>query len=210
VRQSPAPPPTPCRVRSNDAPCPCPLSAAPRASPALHDPLPRKGAQAAGPRRRSLRRTVHQTPPLTRQAGDRTPRGARPGRPIAGLRRLSSRPRDRLAFASRPALRPAPSRGASPWWAPLSPGGPALVGFRPSSIRLAGASDRPALAYSRFGSTLADWPTRASPRARHPVTGTPSTPIPTRSCDLAERRLALSRARRTFARRGVLRVVSCR
>jgi len=80
MRQPPAPSPRPAgRFRRSVLPVP-PLGGTPRL-PALDGRLPRKRAAAAGPRRRSCR-TVDQILPLARQAGDRTPRGARPGRPL--------------------------------------------------------------------------------------------------------------------------------
>ena len=152
-----------------------------------------------------FRRTVDQTPPLARQAGDRTPRGARPGLPFAPLRRLPDRPRRNWLSPPAPAFGPAPSRGAGLWSAPLSPGGPALMGFRRSSTRLEGASCGPALAYGLFGSPL---------RAFRLGRGTPSPgrsrPRSPHGLRRGGRRPSLSRARQTFACRGVLRVASFR
>jgi hypothetical protein len=68
------------------------------------------------------------------------------------------------------------------------------------------------LAYTRFGSDPFEpgGPTRASPRARRPVTGTPTRPRTPRDSRRGGHRPALSRARRAFARRGVPRTASFR
>jgi len=58
------------------------------------------------------------------------------------------------------------------WWAPLLPGGPTLMEFRPLSNRLAGASSQRRSVYSPVEPC---GPRGASPRARRSVTGTPST-----------------------------------
>ena len=60
-----------------------PLGGTPRL-PILHDRLPAKGTCRWTSE--TLRRTVDQIPPLTRQAGGRSPRGARPRRPLPGRR----------------------------------------------------------------------------------------------------------------------------
>jgi len=82
-----SPAPAPCRAFKSGASCPCPLFGGTPRLPALHDQIP-----VRGPRRWTsetlFRRTVHQTPPLARQAGDRTPRGARSGPPSPGGPRL--------------------------------------------------------------------------------------------------------------------------
>ena len=171
MRQSPAPSLNPAGPISDGASCPCPLSAAPRASLPLANPTPQR-VKNAGPRRRSASNR-NQTPPLARKAGDRTPRGVQPDRPLPACAGCRVGPDHDWLSPAGPE-RPTPSRGVSRWWAPLLPGGPALVGFRPSSNRLGGASKNGGAGLYAVRVT----PTRASPRARHPVTGTSATPIP--------------------------------
>jgi hypothetical protein len=139
--------------------------------PALDGDLPRKGRPPLD-LEDALRRTVDQTPPLTGQAGDRTPRGARPGRPLTVLRRLLDRPRRNWLSP------PAPARLIRPFREERIGGGPPCrqVGQlswdfvpcrRGSEVRARSSAGLFALRVS---------PTSASPRARHPVTGRPSTP----------------------------------
>jgi len=172
MRQPPAPSVRPCeRLRTER------LARAPsRRHPA--PPCPRRPSPPQrGPDRwtsKTLdRRTVHQAPPLARQAGDRAPRGARsgppsPGRPPSAW--LSPAAKDRLTcpFArSRSVVGPPVARWAS------SHGIQSLVDSarrheRNTGVGLFALRTRP----------LRTWdPRRASPRARHPVTGTPATPI---------------------------------
>jgi hypothetical protein len=73
--------------------------------PALDGDLPRKGRPPLD-LEDALRRTVDQTPPLTGQAGDRTPRGARSRLPFAPLRGLPDRPRRNWLSPPAPALDP--------------------------------------------------------------------------------------------------------
>jgi len=194
-----------------------PLGGTPRL-PALHGRLPRKGASAAGPRRR-FRRTVHQTPPLARQAGDRAPRGTRSGRPLPAFAGCWIDP-DATGFRhlrqlSDPPLREGRADGGPPCrqvgrlsWVFV----PCRLGSKvraEGAVRLAGqrlirSSGYP---YDRFASDV-------TPRHR-------DAPTPTFTLRGSRReepprlspwvdRLSLSRARRTFVRRGVLRVVSFR
>lgn len=114
------------------------------------------------------------------------PRGQPATCPAALSRNGASRPRPLSAapHASPVLFRPQPARVAfvgtsetllsfeSCWWAHLSPGVPALVGFRPSSNGLEDQGSRRRLAYSSFGPC---GPTNVWPRARRSVTGTPAT-----------------------------------
>jgi hypothetical protein len=182
-----------------------PSSAAPRVSLPLAVVSPGKRAPSAGPRRRSF------VEPLTRPHPSR---GRLAIEPLAELDLVVRSPScdgcridpDATGFRHLRRLgRPAPSRGADRWWAPLLPGGPALVGFRPSSTRLGGASDETALAYRLFGSPLRAL--RLGRNAPSPGRPRPRSPHGLRR---GGRRLSLSRARQTFACRGVLRVASFR
>jgi len=125
------------------ASCPCPLSAAPRASqsftagsPEGRRPLDLEDALFLEPFTisRPLRARVAAAPLSEHDLAVR----CRIGRGI-----------DWLAPAAR--FGPAPSRGASRWWAPLSPGGPSLLGFSSFSKLLLGASSRRRVAYTPFG-----------------------------------------------------------
>jgi len=98
-----------------EATCSCPLFGGTPRLPALGDRIPLLGRATAGPRRRSSG-TVHQVLPLARQAGDRTPRGARSDRPIT-LARLTANERCRVGpgtpdFRHEPRLGDAPPRGS--------------------------------------------------------------------------------------------------
>jgi len=209
------PRPTPCRAFTDGASCPCPLFGGTPRLPALGDPVPRKGATTAGPRRRSFVEPLTRPHPL---------RGRLATGPLAELGLVVPSPPTSLldwamAIGSTPAqlaLATCTSsvdlpllRGAGRWWAPLSPGGPTLLGFRPSSTRLGGASAKrcqlihPSVdplgpSYGRFA---------AGETPRHRDAFDPVTPHGSRR---EGHRLSLSRARRTFVRRGVLRVASFR
>jgi len=197
--------PEPCRARFVWSVLPVPpLGGTPRL-PALHHHLPRKRATTAGPRRRSFVEPLTRPHPL---------RGRLATGPLAELGLVVPSPPcgrfgidpDATGFRHLHRFgRPAPSRGAGRWWAPLLPGGPALVGFRPSSTRLEGASCEMVLAYWLFGSPL-----RALRLGRS--TPSPGRPRPRSPHGLRRggRHLSLSRARQTFACRGVLRVASFR
>jgi hypothetical protein len=199
-----------------------PLGGTPRL-PALGGHRPRKGATTAGPRRR-FRRTVDQTPPLARQAGDRTPRGARPGRPLTDYQLLAgdgcridpgatgSRHLHRLGrptpFArSRSVVGPPVTRWAN------SLGISSLV----DSTRRCERAAVPA--YAPFGSPLRallrtfrlgrDTPSPGGLRPRRRRTRLAPCRRP-HGFRRERHRLSLSRARRTFVHRGVLRVASFR
>lgn len=58
------PRPAPCRALKDGASCSCPLFGGTPRLPALHDALPRKGAPAAGPRRRSFVEPCTRSRPL--------------------------------------------------------------------------------------------------------------------------------------------------
>ena len=140
MRQSPAPSLNPAGPISDGASCPCPLSAAPRASLPLAAVSSRRKAPSAGPRRRSFVEPLTSSCPLrSRLATDPLAKIGLVVRSLpCGSRRID--PRAPGFRQPRELGRPAPLRGADRWWAPLSPGGPALLGFRPLSSRLAGAS----------------------------------------------------------------------
>jgi hypothetical protein len=88
----------------------------------------------------------------------------------------------RQAFARHTTLWARPSRESSLWWAHLSPGGPALLGFRPSSTRLDGASERQRSARTSFGPEAL----RTLRRGRDaPVAGNASDPCAT-ACAAAD------------------------
>jgi hypothetical protein len=208
------PRPAPCRAFTDGASCPCPLSAAPRAFLPLAIASP-----VRGPRPLDLE-DAH-VEPLTRP---HPLRGRLATGPLAELGLVVPSPPTSLldwamAIGSTPAqlaLATCTSsvdlpllRGAGRWWAPLSPGGPTLLGFRPSSTRLGGASAKrcqlihPSVdplgpSYGRFA---------AGETPRHRDAFDPVTPHGSRR---EGHRLSLSRARRTFVRRGVLRVASFR
>jgi len=77
--------PRPCALPGfrNGASCPCPLSAAPRASLPFTARLLRRGRTPLD-LEDAVRLNLSPGPPLARQAGDRTPRGARSGPPSPG------------------------------------------------------------------------------------------------------------------------------
>jgi hypothetical protein len=129
-----------------------PSSAAPRAFLPLATSTPGRGT---GRWTSKTQLTSNRSPGLSlaRQAGDRTPRGARSGRPLTGFRRLSDRPRSDWLSPLAPDLT-CPIAGPGRWWAPLLPGGPTLLGFSPLSNELEGSSEPTVLACSPFGRTL--------------------------------------------------------
>jgi hypothetical protein len=132
------------RGRKAGASCSCPLSAAPRAFLPFTPGSPER-APDAGPRRRSC---------VEPSALPRPSRGGEASTPLAGRAPVPRFRVDRDAgwlAPVRTTLWTRPSRGSSLWWAHLLPGGPALMGFRPSSTRLDGASDRQRSARTPFG-----------------------------------------------------------
>lgn len=132
------------RGRKTGASCSCPLSAAPRASLPFTSGSPER-APDAGPRRRScVEPSAHPRPLRGREASTSLAERA----PVPRFR--VDRDAGRLAPV-RTTLWARPSRRSSLWWAHLLPGGPALLGFRPSSTRLDGASGRQRSARSPFG-----------------------------------------------------------
>jgi len=104
-------------------------------------PSPTRRARAAGPRRRFVFEPSTRPDPLRGRLAAHPSRGG-PRPPLPGGPRRPCLQGNRSGPGSRE-----PDR----WWAPLSPGGPSLVRFRPSSNRLAGASSRRRLACAPFG-----------------------------------------------------------
>lgn len=165
--------PAPCRARSNGASCPCPLSAAPRAS------LPfTVGSLARGRRPLDLEDALS-----SNRRPDPTPRGAgwrpNPSRSSVWslLRQLSPASESTpgpLTFVTGPSSVDPPLReeriGGGPPCRQVGRLSWDFVPRRPGSMVRA---EEPVLAYPSFG-----FPTDVSPRARHPVTGTPSHPNP--------------------------------
>jgi hypothetical protein len=173
VRQPPAPVQALAGVEVG-ASCSCPLSAAPRVSLPFTSRSPER-ALNAGPRRRScVEPSATPHPSRGREAStllaERAPVPRfRVDRGAASLR-LSHHPVD-------PTL-----AGSSLWWAPLLPGGPALLGFRPSSIRLVGAS----VSGVRLVHPSDPEALRVLHRGRDaPLPGTPATPFAT-ACAAAD------------------------
>jgi hypothetical protein len=205
VRQPPAPSLNPAGPILDGASCPCPLFGGTPRLPALGDHLPRKGATTAGPRRRSFVEPSTRPHPLRGRLATeplaeldlvfRSPPcgGFRIDPDATGfrhLRRLSDPPLREEQACGRP---PCHQVGQLSW---------DFVARRlGSKVRAAnrrwlmGSSGHP---YEPFASGVA-------PRRRD--THDPDLPHGLRR---GGRRLSLSRARRTFVRRGVLRVASFR
>jgi len=169
VRQPPAPSRALPGVEERSVlPVP-PLGGTPRL-PALGGPLPRKGAKAAGPRRRSA---SNRTPdPTPCEAGWRpSPSRSSIRSPIRHLSTASGSTPTRLAFASRTGWVVRPFARSRPVVGPPVARWANSHGFSSLVDSARRCKRRAKLAYSRFG-----FPTRASPRARRPVTGTPFDP----------------------------------
>jgi len=205
------PRPAPCRALKDGASCPCPLSAAPRASLPFTPVSPGRGDG----------RWTSKTLLLRTATGHRPLRGRPATEPLAELGLVPRRRVDPDAPDFRqprqlcdPPLREEQIGGGPPCrqvgrlsWdsVPRRLGSEVRANERCWLIRLS----------AQTLSDLGD-PTGASPRARRPVAGTPFSRLPM-TCVIVlpglrrgGHRLALSRARRAFARRGVLRVASFR
>ena len=177
VRQPPAPPPNPAGPVLGEASCPCPLFGGTPRLPALGDHLPRKGATTAGPRRRSF------VEPSTRP------------HPLRG--RLATEPLAELGLV----VRSPPCEGyridpgvtgfrhsRQLWTHPLARGGPVVgppVTRWANSRGISSLVDPARRCELRTGGGL--WafrvtPTDLSPRAKHPVAGTLTTPNPPTAC----------------------------
>jgi len=170
VRQPPAPLTTLAGVETG-ASCPCPLSAAPRAFLPFTPGSPER-APSAGPRRRFC--VEPSTSPAPHEAGRRAHPCGRAPVPRFRVDRsaASSRPSRHLdpTLADRACGGPSCCQGGRLSWAFVPRRFNSLVRVT-GSVRLTHASGRS--------------PTRASPQARRPVTGTPATPIAT-ACAAAD------------------------
>jgi len=198
------PRPAPCRALKNGASCPCPLSAAPRASLPFTAVSPREGLRPLDLEDALCRTATRSCPLRDRLATE--PSRSPVWSPVAGWTPTRLTFASRVSFVTRPFARSRSVVGRPVARSANSRGIPSLV----DSARR--CEQRAVLAYSPFGSDPCgpEGPTGASPRARRPVAGTPFDPESPTTRAVRDTVLAFSRARRTFVRRGVLRIASFR